>query len=352
MKKKLFILAAVSLMTSAAHAARTDVKTIDLSNVKLEDTVSLKAETYRTEYKSEYVQHTCENQVCNGTRQECHTESTPESCGWESSGEVCKDDRSCEIVNGVRECSVTPVCTGGDSTYVCSGGSSEEVCEDVADCHSESYDCSAYENIPYEVLDHSTEASVRVVFKDITTGLSVKEKLVVSLNGDTVTVSSTAKTSNAIIFGVLSQKENVIAGVKTIEAVMTMKASPVADLVSPLSGAKVLDVQNGVLTIETNPTKTPELLALDLSVQSKSLPDDPVIASGSVSLINATSAQAGAKTQWKMDLKGIGLDWATLASGKYKIEWELKANLDTSKIINISALPKLKSVSDSIKFKK
>ncbi len=352
MKNKMKAMAIVALLATTAYAAKTDVRVIELSNAKPEETVALRVDTYRTEYKSEFVQRTCSNQVCSGTVQECHTESTPQSCYSVPSSGSCHEDRSCEIINGQRECTVSTVCSGGGYEEVCSGGGYQEVCSSVPNCHLEYYDCSGYENVPYEVLDHKTEANVRVVMKDIAPGLTLKEKFNVNLVGDSVQVTTQLTKSNALILGVLSQKDGMVGGVNKIDAVMTMKAISLVEATALLTGGmKAVEIVNGILTIETKVgTKNPELFSLDISVINRKAAGEPVVASGNLSLLNAKPVAMGSKVRWQIDLKDIGLEWTQLPSGKYKAEIILGSSLDSSKIINPGSVPQLSPDEDSVKF--
>ena len=332
MKFSILALVTVSLISTASFASRSDVQVISLSNSNIESTVSLSAELYRTEYLQEWQNDTCYRDVCSGST---------EVCDWEPGTETCTNDRDCEIVDGVRSCTVTPVCSSSGGGYSCHSEQS---------CSTESYDCSGYVSIPYEVFDHTTKAQVRVVLKDIATGLNVNEKLSVKLSGDSITVSSDSKTSNALLIGALTKTENLAGGLKTIEAVVTIKAIPVTDAIAPLSAIKISEVKDGLVTLTSKDTKSPELFKVELKVtKPKFLAHDPEMANGSVSLLDAKVLGAG---QWQIDLSQIGLDWSKLPADKYKMAVKLMSAIDYDKIINRGVLPSKLSVEDSVKFKK
>lgn len=328
MKKSILAFTVMSLVSIAVLADRKDTKVVEITNSEIEDTVNLKVETYKTEFYSEWVSDTCYRDVCSGYK---------EVCSWSS--ETCTNDRDCEINDGVRSCSVTPVCSGGGYS-----------CDTVQDCGSESYDCSHYVNTPYEVFDHNTEAAVRVILKDVGVGLSLNEKLSVWLNGDRVSITSNSKSSNALLIGSLSSTENVVGGVKSISAVISINAVSISEATDPLAQVKVEDVKDGILTIRTKDLKAPDLFMADIKiVKPKFLARDPVLASGRVSLLDSKLIKEG---QRQIDLSKIGLEWAKLPAGKYKVSVKLGSAIVRDSIINPGVLPAKMSSEDSVKFKK
>lgn len=155
------VLALLFSILNAAKAAEKDEQLVLLDGTKLEQSVVLKSETFKTAYKTETVDDTCFRDVQKGTKQQCETPSWQEcdkpshqECGYESHQECdygpdrqecgygadrqecsygpdrrecstgpshqecqtsytqeCKEDRECRIVNGQRVCETHPTCS-------------------------------------------------------------------------------------------------------------------------------------------------------------------------------------------------------------------------------------------------
>jgi hypothetical protein len=331
MMKNIFALVALTLISGATFA---NTKSVAVSLANREATVQLSDEVGHHESETYLVQRTCSRDVVAGYHRECRV-VTDENC------EVVQN-RDCQIVNGERVCRDNP-------TRVCHPVDHRE-CWDVADYRREYYDCSYYATRTWYVKDYDTTAAVRVILDNIAPNLDVKESLDVKLDGSTVSVASSSKTSKAILLAEIETQ-----GSETVTSTVHLTALPTADVTAPLAGLKVADVNDdtGEVKVEVAGLNEPELFALKVSLKDPEfLAKDIVLAEGKLVVKDLPATKSGSKTTLLVNLKDIGVDIAALKKGKYKVEVELKSLLNEGAIVNRQSLPSSLNSEASGKLKK
>ncbi len=138
----------------------------------------------------------------------------------------------------------------------------------------------------------------------------------------------------------------------TIRATVHVSAWPMSVLADPLSSVRIADVKDGALVISLKSTPVPDPFETTIRVvRTRSLARDALVAVRRLPLLAMKATPSGAQVRWQMDLKDIGIDWAGLPTGSYRITVTLRSTLDLASVVNPKALPEM-SRTESVTFEK
>lgn len=331
---------AFMLFVASTNSAFAGSRSVSVSQTNADQTVVVTDAVGHTEYRQVYINRTCSRSVLDGYRTECRI-VRDENCS-------IVNNRECHIVNGQKVCRDIP-------TRVCHPIDRRE-CHQVAVYRTEYYDCSYYDTVAVHVHDYNTSAQVRVLLDNVAPGLIVNENISVELDGASVSVKSSSKTSKAILMAeVVSQAGTPAGGLQQITSTIHLTAIPTADIAAPLAGLKIVTLNDkGEVVLEVKGLAQPELFGLKVSLKDPVfLGKDDLIAENELAVKAIQTVKSGSVTRLSFNLKDIGADVGALAKGKYRVTLKLKSLLNEGAIVNRQSLPAElhKEVSDTFKKK-
>jgi hypothetical protein len=178
-------------------------------------TATIFGERTHTEYREETESYTCYEEVCDGSREVCHTEGGGQECGITPSGYQCYP------VPGHTECDTVPV------------------------CHSVPDTCYRTVQVPYQVKDWDVQNELILVAPRSQLG-ALDEVLEVEQTGESVRVSARSTSKIALIY---SKKEyqtlSFDGSLKKMATVVTLSYADLIAAANPLlKGMSELSADN------------------------------------------------------------------------------------------------------------
>jgi len=240
MKSVLFAL--VFSITSSAFASTVDSRSVVFDGSFADTVLNLKAEKTHTEYRYEQVARTCYRTVLAGHRQVCRrpTPTQPGQC-W-----------------------------------------SEPIYRTVP------YTCYETVTIPYEVFDYYVDANVAINFGPLPEGISARENITATLNGEILTLRSVGTKTLILELESMNQNRNMNGNTLMIDATAAIKFHAAAPVLAALN-MKNVSIKKNVMTYTLGP-----VAGLQLAHNLK-IVDNPVLG-GNTTLFDGEMGAALSQT--------------------------------------------------------
>jgi hypothetical protein len=207
------------------------------------------------------------------------------------------------------------VCTGGGPRGPRNPGPPRQ-CYTQPYYTQQAYSCIQQVQIPYEVKDYDVDAKIIVDVTNLTGLTTTGEKISVTLNGDTVSISTVGSKAFFLVLKKQDLRGNMSGSVKFIDglyAIELVEASPVLKALKMTN----ISLNKSVLNFDLGPVANRANIGLSLNVTHKrTLASDVTLfdreLNNSEVVINATSA--GSAADVNVENLGIKLD-----DGKYSL---------------------------------
>lgn len=182
--------------------------------------------------------------------------------------------------------------------------------------HQQAYSCMQTIQIPYEVKDYDVDARIIVDVTNLTGVATTGEKFAVTLNGDTVSISTVGSRAFFLMLKKQDLRGNMNGSVKYIDGVYAVEMIEAAPVLKALTMTNI-SLSNSVLNFDLGPVASRANIAFSLDVTKKrTLASDINLfnreLSSSEIVLNATST--GSAAEVNVENLGVKLD-----DGKYAL---------------------------------
>ena len=210
----------------------------------------------------------------------------------------------------------------------------------------EAYACTKTVQVPYQVKDIDVKANVKAIMAQLPAGVTVTEKLNLSLAEDKFGFNlgdATGKLDNKTIwFLEKTITENTVGSLKTIDAILKLAALPVDVFSTLIKNKLVLKLTAEVLSFDTAEAKYPEMYKVSFDFLSGKLGSGTEIhLTKAITLDKLPHVTQNARTVVNVELKDLGLVPGTRKPGAYQITVTLEGVVDAKKVVNSVAIPKV-----------